>query len=73
MSNLEHLIENTLVAIDYGLDANEIKRRIKNDVNFKGTNISVNDIWELCQYFKYTWCMHCSKNKIRGVKMKNAE
>ena len=55
MSNLEHLIENTMQAIDEGLEVDEIKCRIKDDVNFKNVNISVDDIWEICQYFRYTY------------------
>lgn len=57
MSNLEHLIENTLVAMeDDKLSPEDIRKRIQNDDNFPATTLSVDDVWEICQYVKYTWC-----------------
>lgn len=62
MGNLEHLIENTLVAMeDDKLCPEDIRKRIRNDVNLPYTALSVDDVWEICQYVKYTWCanMRC--------------
>lgn len=28
---------------------------IKNDPNFEGTPLSVDEVWEVCQYVYYTW------------------
>ncbi len=57
MSNLEHLIENTLVAMeDDKLSPEDIRKRIQNDINFPYTALSVDDVWEICRYVKYTWC-----------------
>lgn len=57
MSNLEHLIENTLVAMeDDSLCGEDIRERIRNDINLPNTSLSVDDVWEICQYIKYTWC-----------------
>lgn len=57
MSGLEHLIENTLVAMeDDTLCHKDICERIKNDINLPSTSLSVDDVWEICQYVKYTWC-----------------
>ena len=57
MSNLEHLIENTLVAMEDGkLCPEDIRKRIQNDINLSSTSLSVDDVWEICQYVKYTWC-----------------
>lgn len=57
MSNLEHLIENTLVAMeDDKLCPEDIRKCIQNDINLPATALSVDDVWEICQYVKYTWC-----------------
>lgn len=57
MSNLEHLIENTLVAMeDDTLCPKDIRERIRNDINLSSTSLSVDEVWEICQYIKYTWC-----------------
>ena len=62
MSNLEHLIENTLVAMeDNALCSKDIRERIKNDVNLPYTSLSVDDVLEICTYFLYTWCGACEK------------
>ena len=45
LSNLEHLIENTLVAMeDHTLCNKDIRERIKNDVNLPYTSLSVDDV-----------------------------
>ena len=57
MSSLEHLIENTLVAMeDDTLCGEDIRERIRNDINLPSISLSVDDVWEICQYVKYTWC-----------------
>lgn len=62
MSNLEHLIENTLVAMeDDKLCYEDIRKRIQNDDNLPATALSVDDVWEICTYFLYTWCGTCEK------------
>lgn len=62
MSNLEHLIENTLMIIeDNTLCNKDIREHIKNDVNFSCTSLSVDDVLEICTYFMYTWCGTCEK------------
>lgn len=55
MSNLEHLIENTLVCIENKLPYKRILDFIKNDPNFEGNPLSVDEVWEICQYVYYTW------------------
>lgn len=55
MSNLEHLIENTLVCIENKLPYKRILDFIKNDPNFEGNPLSVDEVWEICQYVHYTW------------------
>lgn len=55
MSNLEHLIENTLICIENKLPYERILDFIKNAPNFEGTPLSVDEVWEVCQYVYYTW------------------
>lgn len=55
MSNLEHLIENTLICIENKLPYERILDFIKNDPNFEGTPLSVDEVLEVCQYVYYTW------------------
>lgn len=57
MSNLEHLIENTLVTMeDDTLCGKDIRERIRNDINLPYTSLSVEDVYEICSYVKYVWC-----------------
>ena len=64
MSNLEHLIENTLMAMeDDTLCCEDIRERIRNDINLPNTSLSVDDVWEICQYVKYTWCNGVIRNE----------
>ena len=66
MSNLEHLIENTLVAMeDDKLCFNDIRKRIQNDINLRCTSLSVDDVLVICQYVKYVWCRDL-ENKLKG-------
>lgn len=63
MSNLEHLIENTLMAMeDDTLCSKDVRERIKNDVNLPHASLSVDDVLEICTYFMYTWCGACEKH-----------
>lgn len=62
MSNLEHLIENTLIAMeDDKLCSEDIRECIKNDINLPNISLSVDEVLEICQYVKYTWCASCTK------------
>lgn len=69
MSNLEHLIENAMTQLEEfwgsGEDIDAFNERWRNsiiiDVNYKGINISPDDIMEICVYFLSTWCGCCDK------------
>lgn len=64
MSDLEHLVENTLILMDKKeMSPYDIKKVIKDDPNFEGVDISVDDIWTICQYVMYTWCAYCHKKE----------
>ena len=74
MSDLEHLIENTLVRMkNKELSAYQIKQEIVNDPNFAGTNLSVDDIWEICQYIMYTWCAYCPEKERNNMAISNKD
>lgn len=64
MSNLEHLIENTLCDMEKHklLPYKERIHKIETDDNFEGVDISANDIYEICCYILYTYCAYCTKH-----------
>lgn len=65
MSNLEHLIENTLMAIEDGRPYDDVILGIKMDINFPACNLTEQEVWEICQYVKYTWCRDL-ENKLNA-------
>ena len=74
MSNLEHLIENTLcVMANNELSGEEIRERILNDSNFEYVNMSVDEIYEICQYMIYTYCWSCKYNPSAIVHCKDCK
>ena len=62
MSNLEHLVENGLVILENGYSSEEWFNRMSADINWEYVeNITVDDLWEICQYVFYTWADHYVK------------
>ena len=56
MSNLEHLVENGLGILENGYSSEEWFNRMSADINWEYVeNITVDDLWEICQYVFYTW------------------
>lgn len=55
MTNLEHIIENTLDAFSEGYTAEQIMNFIKTDMNFPEQPLTVAQIYEICQY---VWCVY---------------
>lgn len=53
MSNLEHLVENTLIRMEEG--KTNIEQLIKTDENYWQVDINSHDILEICSYFYYTY------------------
>ena len=58
MSNLEHLIENTLVLMEHNKDLEYKKfiQHIQSDVNYDGAGITAEQCYEICQYVLYEYC-----------------
>ena len=56
MSNLEHLVENGLGILENGYSSEEWFNRMSADINWEYVeNITVDNLWEICQYVFYTW------------------
>ena len=62
MSNLEHLIENGLVRLEKATSRDEWVKAMIDDPNWQGNNnITLDNLWEICQYVIYTYCACCDK------------
>lgn len=65
MTNLEHLIENTLYNFESNKTTEEILKAIDNDINLKESGITAEQCWEICQYI---WCCFIADRyeKVKG-------
>lgn len=72
MTNLEHIIENTLDAFSEGYNAEQIMGFIKTDMNLPEQPLTVEQIYEICQY---VWCTYLDNgnNLKKEEQMTNAE
>lgn len=71
MTNLEHIIENTLDAFSEGYNAEQITGFIKTDMNLPEQPLTVEQIYEICQY---VWCTYLDNgNNLKKESMTNAE
>lgn len=67
MSNLEHLIENGLSTLKRGVSYEKWLKTMKNDVNWQGNeNISIEQLWVICQYVIYTWIPSAQPERKKG-------
>lgn len=65
MSNLEHLIENGLCRLDEGKSYREWREIMQEDCNWDGNeNITLDNLWEICQYVIYTWDLEKENNDL---------
>lgn len=56
MTNLEHLVENGLVALENECNYNEWLEQMKEDINWNCCErLTIDDLWEICQYVFYVW------------------
>lgn len=56
MSNLEHLIENGLCRLSEGKSYRDWRKIMQQDCNWEGNeNITIDNLWEICQYVIFTW------------------
>jgi len=56
MSNLEHLLENSLHAIKYYNNYEDWREYMQKDVNWEdNTHFSIDDLWTISQYIVYTY------------------
>ena len=65
MSNLEHLIENGLCRLDEGKSYREWREIMQQDCNWEGNeNITMDNLWEICQYVIFTWDSNRTFSKL---------
>lgn len=55
MSNIEHLIENALMARKSGHSLEDFKKGWHTPEMIEMVNASVEEIWEIADYVLYTW------------------
>ena len=63
MSNVEHLIENALVSMESNKDAyesfqQEMSKKYNRDM-LEMVHITLDELWEIAQYIKYSYCWSC--------------
>ena len=68
MSNLEHLIENAIVAIKSDKDINDFKSVVYNQVMLQNVTATAEEIWEMASYVIYTLCACCDEKVMHGGK-----
>jgi hypothetical protein len=67
MSNIEHLIENALISMESNEDAyeafqQEMAKKYNRDM-LKTVHITLDELWEIAQYVKYSYCWNCEINR----------
>lgn len=75
MSNLEHLIENGILAMET-YNPNEWYQHMQKDLNWLGNeHITIDDLWTICQYVVYTykWCLIDDIENLTGIPLNNLE
>lgn len=66
MSNLEHLIENAIVAIRSDKDINDFKSVVYNQVMLQNVTATAEEIWEMASYVIHTLCACCDEKIMHG-------
>lgn len=61
MTCLEHLVENGLAAVKENNHDGWMKI-MREDHNLLHTNITLEDLWTICQYVEYVKCMYCESH-----------
>lgn len=65
MSNLEHLLENGLVRLEKHISYEEWVKETEKDPNWTPyIGITINELWEICQYLTYTYLL--CKAEMKG-------
>ena len=55
MTNLEHLVENGLTLIEKPISAVEWYNKMKEDINWEGVDLTLDQLWEICQYVAFRY------------------
>ena len=75
MSNLEHLIENGILAMET-YNPNEWYQHMQKDINWQGNeHITINDLWVICQYvvYSYKWKLIDDIENLTGIPLNDLE
>lgn len=68
MSNLEHLVENGLVALENGCSHEDWIKEIENDLNWNDClRLTIDDLWEICQYVYFDWIADLKVEDIKDI------
>lgn len=69
MSDLENLIENTLVTMENDkLCFNDVRKRVQNDPNLRRTSLSADDVLVICQYIRHRYGVENAQYKEALIK-----
>jgi len=76
MSNLEHLIENSLNALEHYGSHDKWYECVEKDINWQGNeHISIDDLWTICQYvvYSYKWKLIDDIENLTGIPLNDLE
>ena len=75
MSNLEHLVENGILAMET-YNPKEWYQHMQKDLNWSGNeHITIDDLWTICQYvvYKYKWGLIDDIENRTGIPLNDLE
>ena len=75
MSNLEHLVENGILAME-AYNPNEWYQHMQKDLNWSGNeHITIDDLWTICQYVvcSYKWRLIDDIENLTGIPLNDLE
>ena len=75
MSNLEHLVENGILAMEI-YNPKEWYQYMQKDLNWSGNeHITIDDLWTICQYvvYSYKWGLIDDIENLTGIPLNDLE
>lgn len=75
MSNLEHLVENGILAMET-YNPKEWYQHMQKDLNWSGNeHITIDDLWTICQYvvYSYKWGLIDDIENLTGIPLNDLE
>lgn len=65
MSNIEHLIENAIIAVEKDKTFEDFNSAERNKAMLRKVCACADEIWEIAQYMVYYKCMFCDKKQAK--------